>query len=174
MPADGWPQLSLCYKTSRFPPDSTLGQQCAASCACMAASRHAAALGRVFSANAQMISEGRKLLESDPKTVHRLSGWVGHSRCCPCQQKRAARLPSAAPGSIKRGGPETRSGTVQSLKCCPCQQKRAARRSIKGGGPETRSGTVQSLKCCPCQQKRAARLPSAAPGSIKDRVPSRA
>ena len=48
-------------------------------------------------------------------------------KCCPCQQKRAARLPSAAPGSIKRGGPETRSGTVQSLKCCFCQQKRAAR-----------------------------------------------
>ena len=91
-------------------------------------------------------------------------------KCCPCQQKRAARLPSAAPGSIKGGGPETRSGTVQSLKCCPCQQKRAARLpsaapgSIKRGGPETRSGTVQSLKCCPCQQKRAARLPSAAPG----------
>ena len=39
--------------------------------------------------------------------------------------------------------------------------------SIKGGGPETRSGTVQSLKCCPCQQKQGARLPSAAPGSIK-------
>ena len=53
----------------------------------------------------------------------------------------AARLPSAAPGSIK------------------------------GGGPETRSGTVQSLKCCPCQQKPAARLPSAAPGSIKRGAP---
>ena len=72
--------------------------------------------------------------------------------------------------SIKGGGPETRSGTVQSLKCCPCQQKRAARLpsaapgSMKRKGPETRSGTVQSLKCCPCQQKRAARLPSAAPG----------
>ena len=99
--------------------------------------------------------------------------------CCPCQQKRAARLPSAAPG---RGGPETRSGTVQSLKRCPCQQKRAARLpsaapgSIKGGGPETRSGTVQSLKCCPCQQKRAARLPSAAPGRApkRARAPSRA
>ena len=109
-------------------------------------------------------------------------GTVQSLKCCPCQQKQAARLPSAAPGSmggprnalgyrpepevlplpaesIKGGGPETRSGTVQSLKCCPCQQKR------KGGGPrnalgyrlpspETRSGTVQSLKCCPCQQKR--------------------
>ena len=27
-------------------------------------------------------------------------------KCCPCQQKRAARLPSAAPGSIKRGAPK--------------------------------------------------------------------
>ena len=81
----------------------------------------------------------------------------------------------AAPGSIKGGGPETRSGTVQSLKCFPCQQKRAARlKSAVKGGPETRSGTVQSLKCCPCQQKRAARLPSAAPGSIKGAGPSAA
>ena len=106
------------------------------------------------------------------------SGTVQSLKCCPCQQKRAARLPRR---SIKRGGPETRSGTVQSLKCCPCQQKRAARLpsaapgSIKAGGPQTRSGTVQ------CQQKRAARLPSAAPGSIKGggapkraRAPSRA
>ena len=27
-------------------------------------------------------------------------------KCCPCQQKRAARLPSAAPGSIKGGAPK--------------------------------------------------------------------
>ena len=94
-----------------------------------------------------------------PRTVQSL-------KCCPCQQKRAARLPSAAPGSIKAGGPETRR---EAPKCCAWQ------------GPETRSGTVQSLKCCPFQQKRAARLPlpllflpaetsrkpSAAPGSIK-------
>ena len=51
-------------------------------------------------------------------------GTVQSLKCCPCQQKRIARLPSAAPGSIKGGGPETRSG--QSLKCCPCQQKRGA------------------------------------------------
>ena len=76
------------------------------------------------------------------------SGTVQSLKCCPCQQK-AARLQSAAPGSMERGGPETRSGTVQSLKCCPCQQKRG---SIEG------AGTVQSLKCCPCQQKQAARL----------------
>ena len=54
----------------------------------------------------------------------------------------------------------------------------AAPGSIKGGGPETRSGTVQSLKCCPCQQKRAARLPSALAASKgapkRARVPSRA
>ena len=91
--------------------------------------------------------------ETRSGTVQSLkSGTVQSLKCCPCQQKRAARLPSAAPGSIKRGG------------------------RIKGGAPETRSGTVQSLKCCPCQQKRAARLssaasrrgePSAAPGSIK-------
>ena len=56
-------------------------------------------------------------------------GYRPSLKCCPCQQKRAARVPSAAPGSMKRGGPETRSGTVQTLKCCPCQQKRAA--SIK-------------------------------------------
>ena len=31
------------------------------------------------------------------------------------QQKRAARLESAAPGSIEGGGPETRSGTVSLL-----------------------------------------------------------
>ena len=87
----------------------------------------------------------------------------------PCQQKRAARLPSAAPGSIKEGGGQT--------KCCawqhqgrgglrnalgyrpepevlplPAETSREAAKccagSIKGGGPETRSGTVQSLKCC--------------------------
>ena len=53
-------------------------------------------------------------------------------KCCPCQQKRAARLPSAAPGSIRGGG----SGTVQSLKCCPCQQKRAARLSSEPPGSQ--------------------------------------
>ena len=50
-------------------------------------------------------------------SVLRLAASRGAPKRCPCQQKRAARLPSAAPGSIKGGGPETRSGTVQSLKC---------------------------------------------------------
>ena len=48
--------------------------------------------------------------------------------------------------AASRGGPETRSGTVQSLKCCPCQQKRAARLpSIKEGGGQT--------KCCAWQHQ---------------------
>ena len=34
------------------------------------------------------------------------SGTVQSLKCCPCQQKPAARLPSAAPGSIKRGAPK--------------------------------------------------------------------
>ena len=38
------------------------------------------------------------------------SGTVQSLKCCPCQQKRAARLPSAAPGSIKGGGPRNALG----------------------------------------------------------------
>ena len=34
------------------------------------------------------------------------SGAVQSLKCCPCQQKRAARLPSAAPGSIKKRAPK--------------------------------------------------------------------
>ena len=77
------------------------------------------------------------------------SGTVQSLKCCPCQQKRAARLPSAA---ASRGGPRNALGYRQSLKCCPCQQKRAARlpSAAPGRGPETRSGM------------------GAAPGSIKE------
>ena len=82
-------------------------------------------------------NEPRGFASAAPETR---SGTVQSLKCCPCQQKRAARLPSAAPRSIKGGGgPETRSGTVQSLKCCPCQQKRAASAapgSIKRGAPK--------------------------------------
>ena len=87
------------------------------------------------------------------------SGTVQSLKCCPCQQKRAARLPSAAPGSIKAGGPETRSGTVQSLKCCPCQQKRAAQ-VLRLAGPRNALGHRPEPEVLPL-------LPSAAPGSIK-------
>ena len=41
--------------------------------------------------------------EGSPETR---SGTVQSLKCCPCQQKRAARLPSAAPGSIKGGAPK--------------------------------------------------------------------
>ena len=98
------------------------------------------------------------------------SGTVQSLKCCPCQQKRAARLKSAAPGSIKGGGPETRSGTVQSLKCCPCQQKRAARLESAApgsGGPRNALGhrpepevlplpaetSREAPKCCAWQHR---------------------
>ena len=82
------------------------------------------------------------------------------------QQKRAARLPSAAPGSIKGGGgPETRSGTVQSLKCCPSQVLRLA---ASRGGPRNALGyrpepevlplpaetSREAAKCCAWQHQR--------------------
>ena len=78
--------------------------------------------------------------------------------------RRAARLPSAAPGSIKGGGPETRSGTVQSLKCCPCQQ--TSREAAKccawqhqGGRPEPEvlplpaETSREAPKCCAWQHQ---------------------
>ena len=73
------------------------------------------------------------------------SGTVQSLKCCPCQQKRAARLPSAAPGSIK-GGPRNALGHRPEPQVCPCQQKRGARLpsaapgSIKGGGPRNALG----------------------------------
>ena len=106
-----------------------------------------------------------------------------------CQQKRAARLPSAAPGSIKegggqtkccawqhegRGGPETRSGTVQSLKCCPCHSRNEPRGSQVLRLAASRRGGGGQTKCCAWQHQGRAgpetrsccsrRLPSAAPG----------
>ena len=87
--------------------------------------------------------------------------------------KRAARLKSAAPGSIE-GGPSAFRGPVQSLKCCPCQQKRAA---------ASRGGARNALGHCPEPEvlPLPARLRSAAPGSIEGggapkraRAPSRA
>ena len=100
------------------------------------------------------------------------SGTVQSLKCCPCQQKRAARLPNAAPGSAwqhEGGGPRNALGhrPEPEVLPLPAETSREAPKCCAWQGPETRSGTVQSLKCCPCQQKRAARLPSAAPGSIK-------
>ena len=102
--------------------------------------------------------------EGGPETR---SGTVQSLKCCPCQQKRAARLPSAAPGSIKTKAPKRARVPSRSAAPASRNEPRGCQVLHQGGGPETRSGTVQSLKCCPCQQKRAARLKSAAPGSIR-------
>ena len=94
--------------------------------------------------------------EGGPETR---SGTVQSLKCCPCQQKPAARLPSAAPGSIKGGGPRNALGYRPEPEVpLPAETSREAPKCCAWQGPETRSGTVQSLKCCPCQQKRAARL----------------
>ena len=120
--------------------------------------------------------------EGGPETR---SGTVQSLKCCPCQQKRAARLPSAAPGSINGRGPETRSGTVQSLKCCPCQQKRAARLpseppgsqvlrlAASRGGPRNALGYRPEPEALPLPAETSRELPSAAPGSIKRGAPKR-
>ena len=78
------------------------------------------------------------------------SGTVQSLKCCPCQQKRAARLPSAAPGSIKGGGPETRSGTVQSLKCCCCLREapKCCAWQHQGGGPRNALGHRPEPEVC--------------------------
>ena len=102
------------------------------------------------------------------------SGTVQSLKCCPCQQKRGARLPTAAPGSIKGGGPPKRARAP----CCPCQQKRAARLpsaapgSIKGGGPRNALGHRPEPEVLPRRgggaPKRArapSRASSAAPAS---------
>ena len=84
------------------------------------------------------------------------SGTVQSLKCCPCQQKRAARLPSAAPWQHQGGG-----GPNQVL--CLAASREGGARNALGYCPEP-----------PCQQKPAARLPSAAPGSIKSAAPKRA
>ena len=106
------------------------------------------------------------------------SGTVQSLKCCPCQQKRAARLPSAAPGSIKGGGPETRSGTVQSLKCCPCQQKRGARlpsaAQHQGGGAPKRARAPSRASSAAPASRNEARGSQVLPGSIKGGGPRNA
>ena len=111
----------------------------------------------------------------EPEGPETRSGTVQSLKCCPCQQKRAARLPSAALGRARNAlghRPEPQvlplpaETSREAPKCCAWQHQ--------GGGGQVRSGTVQSLKCCACQQKPAARLPSAAPGSMKRGASKRA
>ena len=115
-----------------------------------------------------------------PASRNEPRGSGGPETRCPCQQKRAARLPSAAPGSIKGGGPETRSGTVQSLKCCPCQQKRAARLPSEPPGSQvlarlpsepqaaSRGRARPEPEVLPLPAETSREVSSAAPGSIKE------
>ena len=74
----------------------------------------------------------------------------------------------------QRGGPETRSGTVQSLKCCPCQRlPSAAPGSIKGGGgPRNALGYRPEPEVLPLSRNEP--RGSAAPGSIEGGAPKRA
>ena len=92
------------------------------------------------------------------------SGTVQSLKCCPCQQKRAARLPSAAPGSIsiKGGGPRNALGyrpepevlplpaetSREAPKCCALVASSGGPRNALGHRPEP----------------EVLRLPSAAPG----------
>ena len=89
----------------------------------------------------------RQHQEGGPETR---SGNVQSLKCCPCQQKRAARLPSAAPGSIKGGGPRNALGdrpepevlplpaetSREAPKCCAWQHQ--------GGGAPKRARAPSS------------------------------
>ena len=114
------------------------------------------------------------------------SGTVESLKCCPCQQKRAARLPTKGarnalghrpepevlplPAETSRearqhqeGGPRNALGhrPEPEVLRLPAETSREAPKCCAwqhqgGGGPETRSGTVQSLKCCPAETSREA------------------
>ena len=97
-------------------------------------------------------------------------GTVQSLKCCPCQQKRAARLPSAAPGSIKEGGGRT--------KCCAWQhQGRGGPRNALGYRPEPEvlplpaETSREAPKCCAWQHQEGG--PRNALG-IKGGAPKRA
>ena len=81
------------------------------------------------------------------------SGTVQSLKCCPCQQKRGARLPSAAFGSIKGGGPRNALGhrpepqvlplpaetSREAPKCCAWQHQGGGPRNALGHRPEPAS-----------------------------------
>ena len=78
------------------------------------------------------------------------SGTVQSLKRCPCQQKRAARLPSAAPGSIKEGGGQTK---------CWQHQGRGGPRNALGHRPEPEvlplpaETSREAPKCCAWQHQ---------------------
>ena len=112
------------------------------------------------------------------------SGTVQSLKCCPCQQKRAARLQSAAPGSIEGGAPKRGHRPEPEVLPLPAETSREAQkaqhrnalghrpepevlplpaetsreaRKCWGGGPETRSGTVHEVLPLPAETSREAR-----------------
>ena len=93
-------------------------------------------------------------------------------KCCPCQQKRAARLPSAAPGSIKGGGPRNALGyrpepevlplpetSREAPKCCAWQHQGGGPRNALGHRPEPEvlplpaETSREAPKCCAWQHQ---------------------
>ena len=113
------------------------------------------------------------------------SGTVQSLKCCPCQQKRAARLKSAAPNSIKGGGPRNALGhrpepevlplpaetSREAQKCCGWQHQGGGPRNALGHRPEPEvlplpaETSREAQKCCAWQHRggggpKRARAPS--------------
>ena len=100
------------------------------------------------------------------------SGTVQSLKCCPCQQKPAARLKSAAPGSIK-GGPRNALGhrpepevlplpaetRREARKCCAWQHRGGGPRNALGHRPEPEVLPLpaetrrEARKCCAWQHR---------------------
>ena len=99
------------------------------------------------------------------------SGTVQSLKCCPCQQKRAARLQSPAPGSIEGGGPRNALGhrAEPEVLPLPAETSREARKCCawqhRGGGHRPEPEVLP----LPAETSREARkrLESAAAGSIE-------
>ena len=72
------------------------------------------------------------------------SGTVQSLKCCPCQQKRGARLPSAAPGSIRGGAPKRARAPSRASSAAPAETSREAPKCCawqhQGGGPRNALG----------------------------------
>ena len=73
------------------------------------------------------------------------SGTVQSLKCCPCQQKRAARLPSAAPGSIKGGGPRNALGQRPEAEVLPLPEPEVL--------PLPAETSREAPKCCAWQHQ---------------------
>ena len=99
------------------------------------------------------------------------SGTVQSLKCCPCQQKRAAKLQSAAPGSIEGHRPEPEvlplpaETSREAPKCCAWQHRGAGpRKRDRGAGPRNALGHRPEPEVLPLPAETSQ---SAAPGSIQ-------